>query len=197
MSNYNPNSHDRKSIRLKGYDYAQEGLYFLTFCCHNRKRHFGKVENGLMILNQYGQIAFDEWLKTPTIRPNVELGEFVIMPNHVHGIVRLTGRGELHSPLESAYELPCNPPGECNPPGGFNPPGECNSPLRSPSQSIGAIVRGYKSAVTKQLGLMGFDEKLWQRNYYDRIIRDENAHQRISDYILNNPAKWQKDKFFK
>jgi len=74
--------------------------------------------------------------------------------------------------------------------------GVCNTPLRSPSQCIGAIVRGYKSSVTKQLGLLGFSGKLWQRNYYEHIIRDEKSYQRISEYIINNPAKWNADKFY-
>ena len=94
------------------------------------------------------------------------------MPNHIHGIIYI-----LHSP--------------------DNNKGECNSPLlRGPSQTIGAIVRGYKSSVTKQLGIMGFDEKLWQRNYYEHIIRNEQSYNNISKYIINNPAKWQEDKFY-
>ncbi len=154
-----------------------------------------------MILNQYGQIATNEWMKTTEIRNNVELGEFIIMPNHIHGIIRLLGRGELHSPLLS---------GECNSPDNNrgvydtsqNKMGELHSPQRSPDnnrgkfhspqQTIGAIVRGYKSAVTRQIGLLGFKEKLWQRNYYEHIIRNERAYFKISAYIRNNPANWDK-----
>lgn len=175
MQKYNPNIHQRRSIRLKGYDYTQAGLYFITICCQDRICRFGTVENGEMILNEYGQIAHDEWMKTPQIRHHVELGEFIVMPNHIHGIIRLLGRGELHSPIEK---------------------GVFDTPLRSPSQTVGAVVRGYKSSVTKQLGLMGFTEKLWQRNYYEHIIRNEQSHQAISEYIRNNPAKWHDDKFY-
>lgn len=179
-----------------------------------------------MVLNGYGQIAHDEWLKTCEIRPNVELGEFVVMPNHVHGIVRICrgelhsvdGRGELHSPLvPGELHLPRVPgelhsprvPGELHSPrvsGELHSPGDgelhspqggvCKTPQRGPSQTVGAIVRGYKSAVTKQLGLMGFVGKLWQRNYWEHIIRDETSYIRISDYIINNPAKWADDKFY-
>lgn len=235
MQKYNPNIHHRKSIRLKGYDYSQAGLYFITICCENREHRFGKIENGEMIWNDAGKIAHNEWLKTPEIRPHVELGEFIIMPNHIHGIIRLTLRdeshtpdhipdiiphcgashtpdhipdalckGELHSPQlpdnqpgashSPQLETPDNQPGG-NPTGQSHPTGECDSPLRSPSQTIGAIVRGYKSSVTKQLGLMGFNGKLWQRNYYEHIIRNEQSYQNISNYIINNPANWKGDKF--
>jgi REP element-mobilizing transposase RayT len=158
-----------------------------------------------MILNEYGMVAYNEWLKTPEIRPHVELGEFIIMPNHMHGIIRLCGRGELHSPEITNELYSPNNRGVFNTP---QPPemtielhspynkGVCKTPLRSPSQTIGAIIRGYKSSVTKQLNEMGFDEKLWQRNYYEHIIRDEKSYITISDYIINNPAKWADDKFY-
>jgi len=208
---YNPQIHHRRSIRLKGYDYSQAGLYFITICCHNRKHIFGQIafpqasvgancirpislsqEDHIppeMILNQFGQIAYNEWIKTPEIRPNVELGEFIIMPNHFHAIIRLLDdcKGELHSPIiPNKSDLPENT---------ITKKGECNSPPQSPSQTIGAIVRGYKSSVTKQLGLLGFNGTLWQRNYYEHIIRDEKSYKNISDYIINNPAKWADDTF--
>lgn len=181
---FNPQIHHRRSIRLKGYDYAQAGLYFITICCQNRIHRFGEVVDGKMVCNAFGRIAHDEWLKTPEIRPSVELGEFIIMPNHMHGIIRLLDRGEFHSPDNTTNELHVN-----------DNKGEFNSPPQSPSQTVGAIVRGYKSAVTKQLRLLGFDDKLWQRNYYEHIIRDERSYQNISEYIINNPAKWARDKF--
>ena len=208
MNRYDPNIHQRRSIRLKGYDYSQAGLYFITICCQDRIYRFGNVVNGEMILNEYGQIAYDEWLKTPEVRPNVQLGEFIIMPNHIHGIIQLLGRGESHSPVNKGeFNSPQPNKGEFNSPqpktDESNSPqpksDESNSPqrLRSPSQTIGAIIRGYKSSVTRQLGLMGLEGKLWQRNYYEHIIRNEQSHQRISNYIINNPAKWTDDKFYK
>lgn len=205
---YNPAKHHRRSIRLKGYDYAQAGFYFITLCCQNRACLFGKIEKGVMILNEYGHIAYNEWMKTTEIRNNVELGEFVIMPNHIHGIVRLVDRGELHSP-DNTNELNApNERGVCDTSNNrdvYNTPNNqdvcdtpnnrdvCNTSLRSPSQTIGAIVRGYKSSVTKQLGLLGFNEKIWQRNYHEHIIRDEQSYMKISNYILNNPANWNND----
>ncbi|MCA4776107.1 transposase [Empedobacter stercoris] len=215
MSNYNPNKHHRRSIRLVGYDYSQAGLYFVTICCEDKMCRFGQVKNGTMVLNEYGQIAHDEWVKTAQIRPNVQLHEFVVMPNHIHGIIQLLdiGRGELHSPDNNELHSPDN--NELHSPDNNelhspdnnelhlydeNNWGVCKTPLRGPSQTIGAIVRGYKSSVTKQINLLcAFDApiKLWQRNYYDHIIRNEQSYQRISEYIFNNPAKWKEDKFYK
>ena len=150
---------------------------------------FGEIQNGEMVLNEYGTIARNEWMKTDEIRTNVELGEFVIMPNHIHGIIKIMdigGRGELHSPNN---ETPNN-----ETPNDYK--GECNSPLRGPSNTIGAIIRGYKSSVTKQLNLLNIGCVVWQRNYHEHIIRNEKSHQTISNYIINNPANWSEDKFY-
>jgi putative transposase len=207
---YNPLIHHRRSIRLKGYDYSQAGAYFITICTKDRQHLFGKVLNEEMILNKMGQIAYNEWLKTPDLRPNVSLDVFAIMPNHMHGIIILNdntaddtggwhalhGKGELHSPN--------NYTGESHAPGlTEKEKGECDSPRqrqqqmpRSPSNNIGVIVRGYKSSVTKQINLLNYPGSAWQRDYYEHIIRNEQSYQRISDYILNNPAKWEQDKFY-
>ncbi len=195
MNNYNPTIHHRRSIRLKGYDYSQAGLYFITICCQDRVCRLGKIENGVMICNELGEIAYREWMKTAELRPQIELDAFMVMPNHIHGILKINeiDMDTLHSPNNTGDNTGDNM-GECNSP---NNTGECNSPLRSPSNTIGAIIRGYKSSVTKQFGLMGFDEKLWQRNYYEHIIRDEQSYQIISEYIINNPKKWADDKFYK
>jgi REP element-mobilizing transposase RayT len=208
---YNPQIHHRRSIRLKGYDYSQAGLYFITMVTQNRACLFGTIENGAMILNQYGHIAYNEWIKTTEIRKNVELCDFVVMPNHIHGIIRLLGRGELHSPEisnelhspEISNELhspeisnELHSPQRSDNRGVCDTPenrGVCDTPLRSPSQTIGAIVRGYKSSVTKQLGLLGFNEKIWQRNYHEHIIRNEQSYLKISEYIVNNPVNWDND----
>ena len=161
----NPITHHRRSIRLKNYDYAQIGVYFITICCEGGKCRFGTIENGEMFLNDAGKIAFDEWEKTPNKRSNIQIDAFVIMPNHTHAIITIR-RGVLHTPL------------------------------RSPSQTVGSIVRGYKSAVTKQLKQLGFERSIWQRNYYERIIHNCTAYQHVVDYIQNNPVHWKNDDFF-
>ncbi len=188
---YNPDFHHRHSIRLKGYDYSQSGIYFVTLCLQDRECLLGKIENGEMVLSDVGRIAYNEWFKTPELRKNIELGEFVVMPNHIHGIIIITDnhrddtrRGELNSPNKLLDKSSM---------------GEFNSPLRvSPSQTIGSIVRGYKSSVTKKInslyGQISY-VTIWQRNYYEHIIRNEQSYETIANYILNNPAKWTEDKF--
>jgi REP element-mobilizing transposase RayT len=133
-----------------------------------------------MKLNEFGIIAQNEWLKTADIRADVELGEFVIMPNHMHAIVGLSGLSDWQ-----------NSPSSIN-----DETGVFNTPLRSPSQTIGAIVRGYKSAVTRQLRLLGQNNNIWQRNYYEHIIRNEDSFRRISEYIIHNPGRWAENEYF-
>ncbi|WP_413175267.1 transposase [Anabaena azotica] len=173
---YDPQKHHRRSIRLKGYDYSQEGAYFVTICTHNRERLFGNIINSQMELNEYGHAVVEGWLKTPELRPNVELDEFIVMPNHLHGIIIIC-RGVLqYAPTTESMPI-------------------SNSLLRSPSQTIGAIVRGFKGAVTKQINQMRDlpETPIWQRNYYESIISTENDLHRTREYIINNPAQWDLD----
>ena len=170
---YNPEIHHRRSIRLKGYDYSQEGLYFITICVQDRECLFGKiVDHHTMILNEAGKIADQCWLAIPQHFPHVTLHEYIVMPNHIHGIIEITDNvgANNHSSLP--------PPTRAMP--------------RSPSRTIGSIIRGFKIGVTKW-----FDKSVWQRNYYEHIIRSTDEYDRIANYIINNPAKWQDDKFFK
>ena len=204
QSGYNPQIHNRRSMRLKGYDYSQPGLYFITICCQDKICRFGKIENDEMILNEFGKIAHDEWEKTPQIRPNVQLGEFVIMPNHIHGIIHLDNRrGVLQTPPDLQTPHDMQMPQDLQTSHDMNilnadvHMGVCKTPIHSPSQTVGAIVRGFKSSVTKQWVAMGFTGKLWQRNYYEHIIRNEQSYHAISQYILNNPLKWNNDTFFR
>jgi putative transposase len=191
MMKYNPQKHHRRTIRMKGYDYSQQGMYFITLCCRDRACLFGDIVDGKMMLNQYGRIAYNEWINTAKIRPNVELHEFVIMPNHIHTIIRITGcRGELNSPVIDD-ELNSQVLGDENNLHKSN--GEFNSPLRGPAQTVGAIVRGYKSAVTKQLNALHIGCAVWQRNYYEHVIRNAHVYLKISEYIKNNPANWDND----
>lgn len=189
MNKYNPNIHHRRSIRLKGYDYSQAGLYFITICCDNRVCRFGHIENGEMILNELGQMAFDEWCKLSERFPNFELDVFQIMPNHMHGIILLNDVtvGAGFTPAQNDGQ-PQNAQSQNGQPQGIVP-------------TVFDIVGAYKSLVTNgcldiyktKNETMG---KLWQRNYHEHIIRDEQSYQRISEYIVNNPAKWAVDKFY-
>lgn len=179
MTQYKPHIHDRQSIRLKGYDYMQAGLYFITMNCYERARLFGKIMNGTMVLNDAGKIADACWLEIPQHFPHVILHEYVIMPDHVHGIIEILG-ANLNQLI-----------GVKN----FSPATDKSTMPRSPSKTIGSVVRGYKIGVTKWMRQNTNVYDVWQRNYYEHIIRNEKSYQTISNYIKNNPAKWLNDKF--
>ncbi|MCF7873319.1 MAG: transposase [Candidatus Omnitrophica bacterium] len=165
----------RRSIRLKEYDYAQQGAYFVTICVNNRKCLFGDVFNGEMILNERGRIVQQEWHKTGKIRKNIELDEFVIMPNHLHGIINIVG-AHCNVPLHDRIEQ-------------FG---------RSTSNSIPTIVKLFKSTTTKQINIIRNTAgiRLWQRNYYEHVIRNEFELNCIREYIATNPANWKQDQYY-
>jgi Transposase IS200 like. len=175
VSKHNSYLHRRHSIRLRGYDYSQPGAYFVTICTQNHESLLGEIVDEKMRLNTFGRIVEHEWLRTPILRPNVVLDVFVVMPNHFHAIVMITdnGRGV------SQYAPTANQP-----------------PLRSPSQTIGAIVRGFKSVTTKRINQTRqmSDAQVWQRNYYEHIIRGEEEANRIRQYVVHNPNCWAEDK---
>ncbi len=177
---YNPQIHHRRSIRLQGYDYSLEGLYFITICCDDREHRFGKIENEEMILNDAGKIANECWMEIPKHFPHAILHEHIVMPNHVHGIIELVNVGNVGAVGAENF-----------------PPLHQNAFQKMIPRSIGSIVKGFKIGVTKWFRNHTDIEKVWQRNYYEHIIRNEQAYQTISDYILRNPAKWKEDKFFK
>ena len=174
---YNSREHNRQSIRLKGYDYSKPGYYFITICVSNRYHLFGKVSEGCVYLNKYGEIAEKEWLYTEILRDNVRLDEFIVMPNHVHGIILITH--QMNSRGVSQYASAVEP----------------ENNFRSPSNNLGAIVRGFKSTVTKQINELNNQpgDKVWQRNYYDHIIRNRQDLNRIRKYIRDNPENWEND----
>jgi len=176
-----PTKHHRRSIRLKRYDYTQPGAYFITICTHNRQCLFGKVVNGEMLLNALGEIVRDEWRHTAEIRPNVGLDAFVIMPNHIHGVIVIhadTRRGTLQRAPTIEQHVPTTEQ--------FGKP---------TSNSIPTIIRLFKSAVTKRINEMRGTPGIpvWQRNYYEHIVRNDGELNRIRKYIINNPLKWEFD----
>jgi len=151
-------------------------------------------------LSQLGEIVRDEWLKTAEMRPEVELGEFVVLPNHFHAIIGLFDNATL--PMETGLQNLCDTPmqtgvcvsGVCDTP---MQTGVCDTPLRSPAKTIGAIIRGFKSAVTGHARRKGLAVDIWQRNYYEHIIRNEESYRKIAGYIRNNAANWQEDEYFR
>jgi putative transposase len=210
---YNPEIHHRHSIRLQGYDYGQAGLYFITICTWHRKHIFGFIQDGEMRLSRLGKIARDEWFRTSELRPNIELAEFVVMPNHIHGIVAIQPSNQAalpHAPKEPPTEqlrestqlsgqgTPSCAPTEISAEqlGQDIPqPSQAEAFGKPTSNTIPTIVRGYKAAVTKQINILRNCPKcpVWQRNYYEHIIRNEDAYFRIAAYILDNPRRWSED----
>ena len=165
---------NRRSIRLPGYDYASAGWYFVTICCHKRQNLFGEIQQGEMVLNAAGEMVEECWFNIPKHFPNAELHEFVVMPNHVHGIIELTVRAENFLPLQ---------------------------PIQHEFQtvipiSVASIVKGFKIGVTKWMRQNTHQNQIWQRNYYEHIIRNDESYRRIANYIVHNPQNWQEDEYF-
>lgn len=177
---YDPNIHLRRSIRLKGYDYSRAGAYFVTICVQNRACLFGDIVDGEMVLNPSGQIVADEWIKTAEIRNEIELDEWVVMPNHFHGIVWIRhGGGTTGDCRGTARRAPTVE--------------QFGKPVAG---SLPTIVRAFKSAVTKRINQTRKTPgmTLWQRNYWEHIVRNDHELNRIRQYIINNPANWQYDR---
>ena len=177
----NPDRYCRHSIRLNEYDYSQAGAYFVTICAHNRECVFGNVVKGEMRLNKYGRVVEAEWIETASIRNNVELDVFVVMPNHFHGVLVIVGGGRDTVGRDTARRAPT----------------AINERFGKPtSGSLPTIVRSFKSAVTKRINeLRGTPETpVWQRNYYEHVIRDEGDLNEIREYIMSNPLKWELDR---
>lgn len=240
---YNPQIHHRRSIRLKGYDYSQSGLYFITTCCQDRACLFGEIvggsvgaslvgdlnnindnhENGRpqgyaptnpqMILNDAGRMVETEWLKLTDRFPNIELHEYVVMPNHFHGILEIVPPDEtipkrVGTPLVGVQNDKNGNPNDDI--GNGEKGGHKGTPQRdtqtevSKNKTIGDMMDAFKSITTveyirgvKTLGWKPFNGKLWQRNYYEHIIRNEQSCRTISEYIIANPSKWANDKFYR
>ncbi|HRQ23227.1 MAG TPA: hypothetical protein PLF42_07340 [Anaerolineales bacterium] len=185
-----PNNHHRpfdsaqgrRSIRLKGYDYTQPGAYFITICAHQRVHVFGEIVDGVMRLNRWDEIARAEWFKTAELRPNVELHEeeFVVMPNHIHGIIWLIENvwAKFENKISSQQQAKQRP-----------------APTVK-AGSLGAIIRACKSAVTYAINKLENSRSavVWQRNYYERVIRNERELDVITRYIDYNPDAWQFDR---
>ena len=179
-------AHHRRSIRLAGYDYSQPGAYFVTIVTAGRKCLFGAIVEGDMRLSPQGQIAQACWQEIPGHFPHVELGAYVIMPNHVHGIIVLHQPGVTMGDDDRATMK--------SSPVGAQHAAPLHAERNVTSGSIGAIVRSFKSAVTHLIHeQFGGSSPLWQRNYYEHIIRNDGEWQRIHLYIESNPVLWAQD----
>jgi putative transposase len=199
----------RQSTRLRARDYSSPGNYYVTLCTHTRQMLFGHVSEGVMHLNDVGRATDRFWNDIPLHFPQVELDEYIVMPNHVHGIIRITKHGWVpaNQPVR-AVGIPIVTGLSVTEPVGAND----HLPLQSHSTSsritrsklfplghgtsrtIGSMVRGFKTAVTRRMRMHGWIGGVWQQNYHDHIIRNERSLERIRAYIRNNPANWHRDR---
>lgn len=185
------NKYRVESARAAWWDYGSPGAYFITICTADRKHYFGEIRDGVMHLSHVGVIADILWHEIPHHAKNVELGAFVVMPNHIHGILILNGGGD-GGDVETghALSLPATPATPATP-----APTSAAKRFRNPGKNtVSSIVGSYKSAVTKHAQRLGY-EFAWQPRFHDHIIRDDAEYQRINDYIESNPENWDKDRF--
>lgn len=181
MENKSEKKH-RKSIRLKGFDYSAAGYYFVTICTHEHQSLFGNICSSKMQLTTIGKIANEFWRGIPDHSSSVDLDYYVIMPNHIHGIIIIENRGGVQSNAPSPR---MNAP---------TPRNEYYSGISPQKDSLSVILRTFKAAVTRWCKQNGFEDFKWQRGYYDRIIRNEKELFYIRQYIINNPLKWELDR---
>jgi putative transposase len=251
---YNPDIHKRRSIRLEDYDYSQEGVYFVTVCTYQKAQIFGEIINSEMVLSNIGIVVRDEWFNIGGIHKEIELGEFVVMPNHIHGIIMIKS-DELDVGVYAVNPNTSNPMNEKTVCGGLHRTPEVGlrrKPLHDhrrgmKPKSLGSFVNGFKGSVTSRtikicnsldfnsnqivqnqtnVGVCaanpntanpntanpntanpntvnpntvnprhktGEYQPIWQRNYYEHIIRDEKEFLKITNYIYNNPQNWATD----
>ena len=174
---FNPEIHHRRTIRLPGYDYSEPGAYFVTLVTRGHECLFGEVCDGRVLLNKWGGIVHEEWVMSEGVRHEIALDTFVVMPNHLHGIVIIKDAGITGVRIRATGRSPL--------------------PISGPGKrSLGAFIAGFKSAATKRINI---DRHLpgvpvWQRNYFEHIIRGETSLGRIREYIVNNPQQWELDR---
>ncbi|MBI9056648.1 MAG: hypothetical protein JEZ01_02640 [Labilibaculum sp.] len=176
------------SARAVWWNYSNEGSYFVTICSHKRQFFFGDVSDQKMELSSIGKLADQFWSEIPYHFPFVKLHAFVVMPNHVHGIIEIINHANNAETLHatSVHEMPM--------PDKSNAKNENMAAISPKKGSLACIIRSYKSAVTKKARLINPKFK-WQERFHDHIIRDDQEYYRISNYINNNPQKWGEDKF--
>ncbi len=181
MTMFDPKIHHRQSIRLRDYDYSQTGGFFATLCTHRRECILGDIVDANVRLNQFGEIVREEWLRTEQIRPEIKMDEFVVMPNHMHGIIMICN----HIPNVSVGAYRCTPQDRAH----------IHAPLRRKPKTLGSIIAGFKSVVTHRINSFreNSNSPFWQRNYYEHVIRDEEDLNRIRQYIIDNPLRWDED----
>jgi putative transposase len=182
--------HNRKNPRLTAYDYSDAGSYFLTICTRNHDSFFGIVQDGKMLFNDVSHIAIKCWQNLPERFRKVSLDEFVLMPNHFHGIINISdNKGVInHAPTGNRNEFVGAQ---------FIAPKKYDATdqgVINHASTLGMIVRTFKALASRKIHLSGKDEFNWQRNYYEHIIRNEDSLNYIREYIITNPLRWELDR---
>jgi putative transposase len=177
---YTSRKHHRRSIRLKGYDYSQSGAYFITVCTKNRSPLLGTIVNGEMRPSPIGEVSEKLWDEIPHHFSDVQLDEFVIMPNHVHGIILLWGDSQRPSGRDVQLNIPTTQ--------------NYYSRISPKKKTLSVIIRTYKGAIIAWCRTNSFNHFEWQTGYFDHIIRNEKSLNRIRSYIATNPKRWQLDR---
>jgi putative transposase len=196
----------RRSIRLRDHDYRAAGAYFVTICSFQRECLFGQVVDGVVRLTPYGEIVRDEWEKSASVRHNVIVDEYIVMPNHLHGIIFIVhddGTRDGHPASDHVGAHRCAPgiydggiAGHDRAHVGACDRAHVSAPLRRRQPgSVGSIIAGFKSAVTKRINMVRSNPgcPVWQRNYYERVVRTETELANIRQYITENPLRWDQD----
>jgi REP element-mobilizing transposase RayT len=182
------NKYRIESARLKGYDYASQGEYFITICTGGMVEYFGNVVNDEMKRNDIGEIVAKEWQRTQEIRKIVVLDEWVVMPNHFHGIICIVEK----SLVETTRRVVSNKPQQSKSFKLETSQRDVSTRKLKPN-SLGSIIGQFKSITTKRIHANGYPDFSWQPRFYDHIIRDEKGLNAIREYIHNNPAQWEFD----
>ncbi|MDR0881010.1 MAG: hypothetical protein LBP55_00470 [Candidatus Adiutrix sp.] len=184
MAQYNPETHHRRSIRLKEYDYSQCGAYFITICCQSKQCLFGEINTGKMQLNEAGMAILKWYKELPNKFTDIKICENIIMPNHTHAIIVNVGADLCVCPDAEYNENVEHAPRQ----------GEhAGSPLPRMLQWFKTMTTNEYIRGVKDNGWKRFDGKLWQRNYYEHIIRNDDEYLRIANYVINNPLNWEED----
>lgn len=181
---FDPDRHHRRSVRLQAHDYACAGTYFLTICTAGRETLFGEVRAGGMAMNRCGWAVWEEWERSAELRREIELISLVVMPNHLHGVVSIRPLDD--DPAANSAIGPRPIP---------EPRAHGRAPLHRTPRSVGSFVAGFKAATTTRINTLRDKPRtpVWQRGYYDHIVRSDEALARILYYIDTNPLRWHLD----
>lgn len=194
---YHPMVHYRRSVRLRGYDYAQYGAYFVTICVCRRECLLGVVARDNVRLTTMGEIVRTEWLESEEIRPGLQVDAFIVMPNHFHGIVILPVGAHSSAPfsVEANHALGAHSRA-LNLGADRTSRAHSSAPLRRPPRSLGSFVAQFKAVTTRRINAARHTPGMpvWQRNYYEHIVRDEGELEAIRSYIADNPRRWAEDR---